>query len=50
MLKRNLIKLKGIKTLSYFVNATFNKSEKELPLKEASVKSFNEQWREKMKG
>lgn len=48
MVKRNLIKLKGIKTLSYFVNATFNKSE-EVTSKNSSIKSFNDQWREKMK-
>lgn len=50
MLKRNLIKLKGIKTLGYFVNKTFNTSEKNyFVTQEPASKSFNEQWRNKMK-
>ena len=50
VLKRNLIKLTGIKTLGYFVSSIFNKSEKGLrEMHEPARKSFNEQWREKMK-
>jgi L-lactate dehydrogenase complex protein LldF len=50
VLKRNRIKLTGIKTLSYFVNSIFNKSEKGLrQMHDPVKKSFNEQWREKMK-
>ncbi|HKR03080.1 MAG TPA: LUD domain-containing protein [Bacteroidia bacterium] len=50
VLKRNLIKLTGIKTLGYFVNSIFNKSENGLrETRDPVKKSFNEQWREKMK-
>ncbi|MEO5570057.1 MAG: LUD domain-containing protein [Bacteroidia bacterium] len=50
VLKRNLIKLTGTKTLSYFVNTIFNKSESGLrETHPPAKKSFNEQWREKMK-
>ncbi|MEP7169026.1 MAG: LUD domain-containing protein [Bacteroidota bacterium] len=50
VLKRNLIKLTGIKTLGYFVNSIFNKSETGLhEIRESAKKSFNEQWRERMK-
>lgn len=50
MLKRNLIKLKGIKTLGYFVNKTFNTSEDNyFVTHQPASKSFNEQWRDKMK-
>jgi L-lactate dehydrogenase complex protein LldF len=50
VLKRNRIKLTGIKTLSYFVNAIFNKSESGLrEPHQPAKKSFNQQWREKLK-
>jgi L-lactate dehydrogenase complex protein LldF len=50
VLKRSLIKLTGIKTLGYFVNTIFNKSANNLrEMRESPKKSFNEQWREKMK-
>jgi L-lactate dehydrogenase complex protein LldF len=50
VLKRNRIKLTGIKTLGYFVNSIFNKSENALrEMRDPAKKSFNEQWRERMK-
>jgi hypothetical protein len=49
-LKRNRIKLTGIKTLGYYVNVIFNKSEMGLrEPRDPAKKSFNEQWRERMK-
>jgi L-lactate dehydrogenase complex protein LldF len=50
VLKRNRIKLTGIKTLGYYVNVIFNKSEMGLrEPRDPAKKSFNEQWRERMK-
>ncbi|MFI5219039.1 MAG: hypothetical protein ACHQNT_06075 [Bacteroidia bacterium] len=50
MLKRSPVLLKGINTYGFFVNSIFNRSEKGLRnTYEPAKKSFNEQWREKMK-
>lgn len=47
VMKRNFLNTKGIRTFSWFTNALFNKSEKNLrSLFAPAQKSFNEQWRE----